>query len=86
MNLGNAITKKLAQVSSVEESSTDANPASSPTSSDQSWIEFDHARTRWSGTEDKNGDICYTSKGKAKGGGGDTWNMSPWSKGQWRKG
>ena len=86
-NLGDALTNKLTQVSSIEEDSPGAIPANSPTSSDKSWIECDHAGMVWSCTEDINGDICYTSqKGKSKGKGKGQWNKSPWSKGQWNKG
>ena len=66
-NLGNAQTKKLAQVSSVEDDSPEARPPSSPETSDQSWIEYDHAGMICSCREDENGDVCYMSKGKAKG-------------------
>ena len=37
-NLGDALTKKLTQVSSIEEDSPGAKLANSPTSSDKSWM------------------------------------------------
>lgn len=67
--LGDALTNKLAQVSSVEEYSPGARPTNSPTSSDKSWIEYDHAGVVWSCTEIGDGYTCYTlQKGKSKGG------------------